>query len=101
MDSAIVAQIAGLCAPAAPVTALVSITERDRQMGAVPPAEPRTLRLGATFGLDLTEAREATPEEIGATRSTWAKRLGAGSRRPATLLRLIRTSSVQSSSGSC
>ena len=102
VDGGVVARIAGLCAPAGSVTALVSITERDRRMGAVLPAEPRTLRSSfATFGLDLTEAREATPEEIGATRSTWAKRLGAGSRRPATLLRLIRTSSVQSSSGSC
>jgi 16S rRNA (adenine(1408)-N(1))-methyltransferase len=102
VDGAVVAQIAGLCAPGASVTALVSITERDRRLGAVLPADPRTLEPGfAAFGLALTEARKATLEEIRASHSTWAKRLGAGSRRPVTLLRLIRISAVQSSSGSC
>jgi 16S rRNA (adenine(1408)-N(1))-methyltransferase len=102
VDGAIVAQIAGLCAPAASVTALVSITERDRRQGVVLPADPRSLQPGfAAFGLALTEAREATREEIRGSHSTWAKRLGAGSRRPVTLLRLIRISAVQSSSGSC
>src|SRR3990170_4315650 len=75
------AEIARLCAPGATITSVLSITERDRQVGAVLPDDPGRLRHGfARYGLDLVDAREATPAEIAATRSTWAKRLGAGSR---------------------
>jgi 16S rRNA (adenine(1408)-N(1))-methyltransferase len=38
-------------------------------------------------GLRLTDARQATPAEIAASHSSWAKRLGAGSSQPVTLLR--------------
>ncbi|HZO33263.1 MAG TPA: hypothetical protein VFH48_45545 [Chloroflexota bacterium] len=44
----------------------------------------------AAHGLILHEARPATGQEIAGARSTWAKRLGAGGRRPAWLLRFER-----------
>jgi 16S rRNA (adenine(1408)-N(1))-methyltransferase len=44
----------------------------------------------ARHGLRLVEARPATAEEVAASRSSWAKRLGAGAARPVTLLRLRR-----------
>jgi hypothetical protein len=80
----------------------LSITERDRQVGGVLPDDPGRLRHGfARYGLDLVDAREATPAEIAATRSTWAKRLGAGSRRPVMLLRFEKASPMRSSRDSC
>lgn len=42
----------------------------------------------ARHGIDLLEARPATPDEVAQSRSTWAKRLRAGTARPVTLLRL-------------
>jgi hypothetical protein len=44
----------------------------------------------AAHGLTLLEWRPASPQEIEFTRSSWARRLGAGERRPAWLLRLVR-----------
>jgi 16S rRNA (adenine(1408)-N(1))-methyltransferase len=41
----------------------------------------------ATWGLAVTEVRPATPADVAAVHSTWGKRLGAGIRRPAWLLR--------------
>ncbi|HXM56955.1 MAG TPA: class I SAM-dependent methyltransferase [Candidatus Dormibacteraeota bacterium] len=75
------------------VTAVLSITDRERALdlprldAALAPA------LAAHYephDLALTEWRPATAGEIADTRSSWAKRLGAGPRRPAWLLRLRR-----------
>jgi 16S rRNA (adenine(1408)-N(1))-methyltransferase len=41
----------------------------------------------ADWGLQVTEARPATAADVAAAHSTWGKRLGAGGRRPAWLLR--------------
>ena len=41
----------------------------------------------AGWGLAVTAARPATPADVAAAHSTWGKRLGAGGRRPAWLLR--------------
>ena len=101
-DRTVLSGIAGLCAHGATLTAVLSIIERDRRVGARLSDDLRDLRSGfARHGLILVEARPATPDEVVATRSTWAKRLGAGSRRPATLLRFARVSAVPPSSASC
>lgn len=44
----------------------------------------------ARHGLRLEEARPATPAEVAASGSSWAKRLRAGRERPVTLLRFRR-----------
>jgi 16S rRNA (adenine(1408)-N(1))-methyltransferase len=86
----VLAGMAQLLAPQAAATLLVSVVPRDGV-----PEIPAPQRLAAGFarhGLTLIEARPATPAEVAATRSSWAKRLRAGSARPVTLLRLRRTS---------
>ena len=65
-------------------TVLLSVQPRD---GVPAPLPPRAL--GAAYarnGLRLVEARAATPAEVRASGSTWAKRLRAGTERPVTLL---------------
>jgi 16S rRNA (adenine(1408)-N(1))-methyltransferase len=84
-DDAVLAGIARLLAPGATATALVSVVPRD----GVPDLPPRG-ELAAAYaghGLELLEARPATAEELGQIRSSWAKRLRAGSTRPVTLLK--------------
>jgi hypothetical protein len=78
--------VARLLAPGAEGVVLLSVVPRDG-VPAVPP--PHELAAAyARHGLDLVEARPATPEEVAASRSSWAKRLRAGRERPVTLLRL-------------
>jgi hypothetical protein len=65
--------------------ALVSLVPRDGV-----PAIPRPDKLAVAYarhGLSLLEARPATPAQIAAAGSSWAKRLGVGRARPATWLR--------------
>jgi 16S rRNA (adenine(1408)-N(1))-methyltransferase len=84
-DDGVLAGAAALLAPAATARALVSVVPRD----GVPPIPPAD-RLAAAYaahGLALHEARAATPEEVAASGSSWAKRLRAGAARPVTLLR--------------
>lgn len=86
LDDDVLAGIARLRAPGAELTALVSVVPRDGV-----PALPPVAQLEAAYarhGLALVEARPATPAEIAASRSSWAKRLRAGAARPVTLLRL-------------
>jgi 16S rRNA (adenine(1408)-N(1))-methyltransferase len=81
--------VAQLLAPGAEATALVSVLPRDGV-----PAVPRPQQLHAAYtrhGLCLADARPATPAEIAASHSSWAKRLRAGTARPVTLLRLQAT----------
>ena len=66
--------------------ALVSVLPRDDA-----PAMPAPHALVAAYrrhGLGLIEAREATPDEVAASHSSWAKRLRAGAERQVTLLRM-------------
>jgi hypothetical protein len=84
-DDAVLAGIAQLLAPGGIASALVSVVPRDGV-----PAVPAPDELAAAYarhGLSLDEARPATPAEVTASRSSWAKRLRAGSARPVTLLR--------------
>jgi 16S rRNA (adenine(1408)-N(1))-methyltransferase len=85
-DEAVLAGVARLLAPGAAGAALVSVIARD---GVPPiPAADVLARAYARQGLELVEARPATPEEVAASGSSWAKRLRAGAARPVTLLRL-------------
>jgi 16S rRNA (adenine(1408)-N(1))-methyltransferase len=69
---------------------LLSSTVRDRGAG-VAPIRAATLQAlagsYATWGLAVTQLRPATVADVAAAHSTWGKRLSAGTRRPAWLLR--------------
>jgi 16S rRNA (adenine(1408)-N(1))-methyltransferase len=85
-DDAVLDGVAQLLAPGAEGLVLLSVVRRD----GLPPAPPWHELAGAYSrqGLDLVEARPATPQEVAASRSSWARRLRAGTDRPVTLLRL-------------
>ena len=82
------ARIAALLSPSACLTAFVSITPRDG-LAVQPLDEPGTAeqleRRWAAHGLRLESLCPATADEVRATGSSWARRLGAGapSGRPA------------------
>jgi 16S rRNA (adenine(1408)-N(1))-methyltransferase len=101
-DPAIVGGIARLTKSGATVTLLLSVTERDRAtIGRVSVDEGtfRALAPGyAAHGLILREARPATGDEVRRSHSTWAKRLGAGSKRPTWLVRFERVDAAGSAS---
>jgi 16S rRNA (adenine(1408)-N(1))-methyltransferase len=80
----VLAGIARLLAPGAIATVLVSVVPRD----GVPPIPPESALRAAygRHGLELKEARPATPQEVAASGSSWAKRLRAGRGRPVTRL---------------
>ena len=87
-DDDALAGLARLLAPEAVGTALVSVLPRDGV-----PAIPEAGALAQAYarhGLALVEARPATPAEVAASGSSWAKRLRAGRERPVTLLRFSR-----------
>jgi 16S rRNA (adenine(1408)-N(1))-methyltransferase len=78
-DEAALAGIAALVARGGTIEAIVAPSPRDAV--AWPTAELliETIRdAWARHGLCLVSAREATAEDLAATRSTWARRLGLG-----------------------
>jgi 16S rRNA (adenine(1408)-N(1))-methyltransferase len=92
-EAAVAGGLARITKPGGSVTVVLSVTDHERALGLPVPDE----RLGqalaggyAAHGLTLVEWRPATGQEVEATRSSWAKRLDAGGRRPAWLLRLTR-----------
>jgi 16S rRNA (adenine(1408)-N(1))-methyltransferase len=92
-DPAILAGIARVTRPGAAVSLLLSVTERDRFVGRTSLDERTfaTLAPGyAAQGLLPCEARPATADDLARSRSSWAKRLGAGSDRPAWSVRFRR-----------
>jgi 16S rRNA (adenine(1408)-N(1))-methyltransferase len=92
-DPATMTALARVLRPGATLQMLVSSTARDHSIG-VAPIQAATLHAlaesYATWGLAVTEARPATAADVAAAHSTWGKRLGAGTRRPAWLLRARR-----------
>lgn len=85
-DDAVLAGVASLMAPEATGRLLFSVVPRDGV-----PAIPAPAQLSAVYarhGLRLLDARPATPAEIAASGSSWAKRLRAGRDRPVTLVRI-------------
>lgn len=92
-DDAVLAGIATLLGPGATGAVLLSVVPRD---GVPAPPPPQELRAAyARHGLDLVEARPATPDEVAAAGTSWAKRLHAGVARPVTLLRLRAARSAE------
>jgi hypothetical protein len=94
----VLAGVAELLAPGAEAVVLVSVVPRDGL-----PAIPAAGDLSGAYArhsLELVDVREATGEEITASRSSWAKRLGAGAARPVTLLQARRQARAATSSAS-
>ena len=95
-DEALTNGLARLLRPGGDLTILLSLTDRDAGLGGVPAAlDVETLALARraflASGLVPEPARPATRDEVRATGSSWARRIGAGSHaRPAWLLRLHR-----------
>jgi len=85
--------IASLLAPGGVATAIVSIEERDGlglpRLDADGACEALRDRW-STAGLEVCDLRPATVDEIAATSSSWARRLGAGRDRLAWRLELGR-----------
>jgi 16S rRNA (adenine(1408)-N(1))-methyltransferase len=105
-DAAVAAGVAALVAPNGSIELLLAPSAKDGLDGL--PIEPAAIIAAAAkafreVGFELVEGRLATPDEIRASGSTWARRLGAAARagngvRPAaeegravTLVRLSRT----------
>jgi len=97
-DADIAGGLARIARPGAGVTAVLSVTDRERSLGlpVVDDGLGPALAAGyAAHGLTLVDWRPATRGEVEATRSSWAKRLHAGGRRPAWLLRLAREGTLR------
>jgi 16S rRNA (adenine(1408)-N(1))-methyltransferase len=92
-EAGVAGGLARITRPGACVTAVLSVTDRERSLG-LPVLDERLETVLAhrypVHGLRLVDWRPATPAEIRATHSSWAKRLRAGSGRPTWLLRLVR-----------
>lgn len=85
--------LAGVARPGSELTLLLSVADADAAMGLAPLDEVRIEQLAQRYAeRDLTpvEVRRAITADLVAARSTWAKRLAAGGRRPAWLLRFRR-----------
>jgi 16S rRNA (adenine(1408)-N(1))-methyltransferase len=95
-EPAIVAPLVGLLRPArdAELRLLLSVEPRDRSLGLEPLDATAMDRLAAQYeahGLEAVRVGPATAQELAASHSTWAKRLGAaGARRTAWSLRFVR-----------
>jgi len=99
IDPAAASGVASLTANGGRVWILVSIVDED-QLGMAPldPGDAAALaERWARHGLRLDAFRPATQSEIDASRSSWARRLAAGKRRPGWLLELTRTDAVERS----
>jgi 16S rRNA (adenine(1408)-N(1))-methyltransferase len=85
--------LADLLRPGGQLLTLLSLTEHDAGLGGVPAYLDRAslepaIAAFASAGLELIECRPAERAEVLDTRSSWAKRIGAGTaRRPAWLVR--------------
>jgi 16S rRNA (adenine(1408)-N(1))-methyltransferase len=89
-DPATMTGLTRLLRPGGTLQLLLSSTARDHGAG-VAPIQAATLHAlaasYATWELAVTKLRPATVADVTAAHSTWGKRLGAGTRRPAWLLR--------------
>jgi 16S rRNA (adenine(1408)-N(1))-methyltransferase len=94
LDTKALAGVAALVAPGGRVEALVSVIPSDRIEG-MPTLDqawgPAICGAWATAGLRLLSMRRATTAEVAASRSSWARRLGAaGDARPVWRLDVCR-----------
>jgi 16S rRNA (adenine(1408)-N(1))-methyltransferase len=97
LDEAVAGAIARLVKVDGSVTMLLSVAERDG-IAEIPCLDEAAIRdvarRQAGRGLELVSARDATAEDLAATRSSWARRLGSDPQRPVWLLELTRRASV-------
>jgi 16S rRNA (adenine(1408)-N(1))-methyltransferase len=86
LDAVIAGGLAGLVAPGGVLELVLAPAQRDRLAG-VPTGEGSVIeaatRAFSPQGLTAIVARAATPIEIAATGSSWARRLGVAGRRNA------------------
>lgn len=99
LDEAVATGLAGLVAPGGVLELVIATAPRDRLAG-VPTSEAAIIEAAAgafrPHGLEVVVARAATPAEVAATGSSWARRLGVaghgsgpdGSHRSPVLIRL-------------
>lgn len=84
LDDAVATGLAGLVAPAGVLELIVAPAERDGLTG-VPTTTAGIIeaatRSFAPRGLEVVAAGAATPAEVAATGSTWARRLGVAAER--------------------
>ncbi|MBA2315335.1 MAG: methyltransferase domain-containing protein [Chloroflexi bacterium] len=78
LDPVVGEAVAGLLKPGGRLSALVSVTPRDRRTGLRELDAASAAVARPSPDLRLVEARPATREEILVTRSTWGRRLIAG-----------------------
>ena len=94
LDSDTLDGVAALVAPGGRVEILASVVPADRIEGISsldPSWEPTIRRAWCGAGLELASMRRATNDEVVASRSSWARRLGAaGDARPVWRLDLCR-----------
>jgi 16S rRNA (adenine(1408)-N(1))-methyltransferase len=94
LDPCALAGVAALPARGGRVEILASVVPADRIEGIASldaSWEPAICRAWAAVGIDLVSMRLATTDEIAASRSSWARRLGAtGDARPVWRLELCR-----------
>lgn len=103
-DEAVARGLIALVAPSGALELMLAPADRDG-LGGMPTTTHSIVEAAARAfdaeGFQLVVAREATPAEVAATRSSWARRLGAtrstgahgvndANRRVATLIRLAR-----------
>jgi 16S rRNA (adenine(1408)-N(1))-methyltransferase len=89
-DPATMTGLTRVLRPGATLQLLVSSTVRDRGTGVAPiqaATLPALAESYAAWGLAGTQLRPATAADVAAAHSSWGKRLGAGTLRPAWLLR--------------
>ncbi len=90
LDRLVLQGIASVVAPGGRAEILASVVPDDHVDGLVAldrEAESAIESAWATVGFELVSMRVATPEDVGAARSSWARRLGG---RPAWRLELRR-----------
>ena len=90
-DQRVLAPLAMLLKPDGALRLLLSATSRDGYADLTPADLSALACRYAEHGLVLTDVRVASPADIAAARSSWAKRLGQG--RPVVFARYSRRSS--------
>lgn len=93
-DPAVLGGLVRAMRPGATLTVLLSATARDGGAGVGPVGEAALAAMADAYdrqGLTVTTVRPAAPADVAASHSTWGKRLGAGTRRPAWLLEAKRS----------
>jgi 16S rRNA (adenine(1408)-N(1))-methyltransferase len=88
-DAAVAAGIAGVVAPHGSLELLLAPAARDGLDGMPTSNDDLVAGVATAFharGFDIEDVRTATPAEVKASGSTWARRLD----RPSTLIRLVR-----------